>query len=432
MQRPAEQKPVPARGSRCSPRGYPGTGSPRGSPGGLWAAAGNRDTSYYRLPPPALTVSGGRASVSPSLCSAGRGCSLLPWPGSHRCPPRSARREEEEGKGCASSALYFGLTCATPSSQVEPGRMPAPSPASWQGCQRVPGMLLTLGTAVEATHCPLQDPLIVWPNPALAFPVSHMRRRQQPQLSQAPACPLINVISKVSRPDACSSTWSITSRFAAQSRQPRGGGGGGRGLRGMLSLSWGLWDRLGTRGLCGQGPHPASPAQEQADPQLDVWAVGCRHKAERHWAPSSECPGTRLCHPTAPGAGVPDAVPPVTRGPGSAAPQGHCPTAEAWAPPAKSGAQAGAPGGGGAPRVGVPAGEGQSLQAQPWGPATPPKRAARLVPAPRRPHHPPNPAPAGDDLEVTAPPPPPQPSVSPPSGGGTPGLGMTLAGAVWG
>lgn len=64
------------------------------------------------------------------------------------------------------------------------------------------------------------------------------------------------------------------------------------------------------------------PSPGAGRPQLDVGAVGCKGRK----APCSP-QGTHLCHPTAPQAGVPDAVPysPATHGRGTAAPGSTAP-----------------------------------------------------------------------------------------------------------
>lgn len=93
----------------------------------------------HRVPPPLLACSGCGQWPAPCLSFPAplqRGGSRLPRPGSRCCPP--AQREEEEGRGCASSTLYFGLPCAAPLAQVELGRMPAPSPAGWLGWTGLP------------------------------------------------------------------------------------------------------------------------------------------------------------------------------------------------------------------------------------------------------------------------------------------------------
>lgn len=148
-------------------------------------------------------------------------------------------------------------------------------------------------------------PLSLWPSPSLPSMTSHEQAAAPVQ--PGPACPLINVIRKVSRPDACSGSWSIASSSAACSGADGAAGEPG----GTLSPSWGCGTRWG-RGACatrGLILHPqARPGAGR--PQLGVWAAARGYRAERH-----PCPRDPSVPPQCPQAGVPvmlSPLPPAT------------------------------------------------------------------------------------------------------------------------
>lgn len=181
------------------------------------------------------------------------------------------------GKGlCFLCSLFRADPCA-PLAQVELDRMSAPCPVSgWGGLQ---GMLLSVGTAAEATHLSCPGPLSLWLHPPPpSLPDESSQALLILQLMQLGKCP-----------GQCPQQY-LEHHFQLHCLPGADWAAGGH--REMLSLAWG----------CG-----TSPARSRQSPAglFELWGTGTRQKSTQ--GPISPTPllldwGPRCfpCSPTQP------------------------------------------------------------------------------------------------------------------------------------